>query len=101
MNLFRGDSFIKTIKPTNYTFQAGDIIKYAVIQNEYSKDYLFHNEIKIEKEVESVDIDINASETSKFPVGNLLLEIELTYGGLVKTTQYNLKVEADGIYERN
>lgn len=102
MKEFRGNSFLKTIKPKNYTFQPGDVIKYAVMHNEYSKDYLYFNEITIENETESIDINIEPSETSKFPVGNLLFEIELTYGdGVVKTYQYDLEIKADGIYERN
>lgn len=101
MEIFRGDSFYKTIKPKGYAFQTGDILKCAVMKSASSKNYIYEETITIENECESIDISINPSETAKFPTGILLFEIELTYGENVKTEQYKLEVKADGIHERN
>lgn len=101
MEFFRGDSFIRKIV-SNYEFKNGDRIHIAVMTDPYSRNYL-HEEIKeIENATKEITFEILPSETDKFPVGNLLLEIEATTSdGLVKTEQYILKVKADGIYERN
>ena len=100
--LFRGDTFLKVLRPNDYKFQVNDKIHIAVMVNEYSKDYLFEEVIEIKQEQETIDIEIPASKTSTFEVGTLLLEIEITYGeGIVKTQQYELEVREDGIYERN
>ena len=100
--LFRGDTFLKALRPNDYKFQVNDKIHIAVMVNEYSKDYLFEEVIEIKQEQETIDIEIPASKTSTFEVGTLLLEVEITYGdGIVKTQQYELEVREDGIYERN
>ena len=101
--LFRGDTFLKTLRPNNdYKFQVGDKIHFAVMVDEYSKNYLFENIINVETETETVDILIPPEKSATFDVGNLLLEIEITYGdGIVKTQQYQLEIREDGIYERN
>lgn len=99
MEIFRGDTIAKTIK-SNYTFQKGDVIHYAVMNNAFSKDKIFESKQEIQETSDTVDIVISASETSKFPVGTLLFEIEITYAdNYVKTNQYKLEVKADGIYE--
>ena len=102
-NILRGDTFLKAFKPTKeYTFQIGDKIHVAVLLDKCSKNYLYENVIIFDKETKDVDILIPPEATSKFELGNLLLEIEVTYGdGIVKTQQYTLNVEGDGIYERN
>ena len=101
MELFRGDSFIKEIT-SNYQFKAGDQLHIAVMKNAYSREYLHEQIIEIEKETNSIILEILPSETDKFPIEKLLLEIELTTTeGIVKTNQYDLEVKADGIYERN
>lgn len=101
MELFRGDSFIKKIS-SNYQFKFGDKIHIAVMKNAYSKDYLHEQTIEIQNNTNEINFEILPSETDKFPIEKLLLEIELTTSeGIVKTNQYDLQVKADGIYERN
>ena len=101
MELFRGDSFIKKIN-SNYQFRNGDKLHIAVMKNAYSRDYLHEQTIEIKSNTNEINFEILPSETDKFPIENLLLEIELTTtNGIVKTQQYELKVKADGIYERN
>ena len=101
MELFRGDSFIKKIT-SNYEFKNGDKLNIAVLKSAYRKDYLHKQSIEIKINTNEVNFEILPSETDKFPIGKLLLEIELTTNdGIVKTKQYDLEVKADGIYERN
>lgn len=101
MELFRGDSFIKKIV-SNYEFRTGDKIHIAVMKNAYSKKYLHEQTITIQNNTNEINFEILPSETDKFPIENLLLEIELTtIDGIVKTNQYELNVKADGIHERN
>lgn len=101
MKIFRGDSFIKKIV-SNYKFKVGDHLKIAVMKNAYSREYLHEQTINIVEETNEINFEILPSETDKFPVEKLLLEIELTTSnGIVKTNQFEIEVEADGIYERN
>lgn len=101
MNIFRGDTFFKTIYSKEYKFRIGDKFHIAVMKNAYGNNYL-HEQIKeINEETHEVDLEILPCETDKFPIGNLLLEIELTtVDGIVITNQYKLNVKADGIYEQ-
>lgn len=101
MELFRGDSFIKKIIST-YEFRIGDKLHIAVMKNAYSKKYLHEQTITIQNNTNEITFEILPSETDKFPIEELLLEIELTTNdGIVKTNQYDLDVKADGIHERN
>lgn len=101
MELFRGDSFIKKIT-SNYQFRTGDKLHIAVMKNAYSKVYLHEQAIEIKTNTNEINFEILPSESDKFPIEKLLLEIELTtIDGIVKTNQYELNVKADGIYERN
>ena len=101
MELFRGDSFIKKIV-SNYQFRVGDTLHIVVMRNAYSREYLHQQTKKIEAETNEINFEILPSETDKFPIEDLLLEIELTtVDGIVKTNQYKLEVKAEGIYERN
>ena len=101
MELFRGDSFIKKIT-SNYQFKTGDKLHIAVMKNAYSKDYLHEQIIEVKANTNEINFEILPSESDKFPIEKLLLEIELTTtDGIVKTNQYDLIVKADGIYERN
>ena len=102
MRLFRGDTFYKKITSNDYAFKVGDKLHIAVLENSYSNRYLHEQLIEVKSETEDVVLEILPDETSKFPVGILLLEIELTStSGIVKTNQYELTIKADGIYERN
>ena len=102
MELFRGDSFIKKIVSDDYKFRLGDKIHIAVLKNAYSRQYLHEQTINVQGETNEINFEILPSETDKFPIEKLLLEIELTtIDGIVKTNQYDLQVKADGIYERN
>lgn len=101
MELFRGDTFYKKITST-YQFRTGDKLHIAVLKNAYSKNYLHEQTIEIQSNTNEVNIEILPSETDKFPIEKLLLEIELTtIDGIVKTNQYDLEIRMDGIYERN
>lgn len=101
MEIFRGDSFIKKIV-SNYQFRVGDYLKIAVMKNAYSREYLHEQTINIVEETNEIIFEILPCETDKFPIEDLLLEIELTtVDGIVKTNQYKLEVKADGVYERN
>jgi hypothetical protein len=101
MELFRGDSFIKKIT-SNYQFRNGDKLHIAVLKNAYSREYLYEQTITMQNDTNEINFEILPSETDKFPIEKLLLEIELTtIDGIVKTNQYELTVKADGIYERN
>lgn len=98
---FRGDTFFKKIV-SSYKFEVGDKLHVVVMRNAYSRDYLHEQTIEIQNDTNEINFEILPSETDKFPIDNLLLEIELTTSsGIVKTQQYQLKVKADGIYERN
>ena len=102
MELFRGDSFIKKIISEDYEFRLGDKIHIAVLKNAYSREYLHEQTIDVQSETNEINFEILPSETDKFPIEKLLLEIELTTtDGIVKTNQYDLQIKADGIYERN
>lgn len=102
MVIYRGDTFLQKIKAENYTFEIGDKLHIAIMNNEYSKNYLYETIIEIKEKNDSVNLEISADDTSKFEIGDLLLEVELTtISGIVKTNQYELQVKADGIYERN
>ena len=101
MELFRGDTFFKKIV-SNYKFRVGDTLHIVVMRNAYSRDYLHEQTINVQGETNEINFEILPSETDKFPIDDLLLEIELTTSsGIVKTNQYKLEVKADGIYERN
>ena len=101
MELFRGDTFLKKIV-SNYQFRVGDTLHIVVMRNAYSRNYLHEQKKVIQAETNEVEFEILPSETDKFPIEDLLLEIELTtVDGIVKTNQYKLEVKADGVYERN
>lgn len=101
MELFRGDSFIKTIT-SSYQFGIGDKLIIAVMRNAYSREYLHQQTIEVKSGTNEINFEILPCETDKFPIGELLLEIELTTAsGIVQTNQYKLNVKADGIYEQN
>lgn len=101
MEIFRGDTFYRELVPNqNYKFQKDDIIKVAVMVNTDSEKHLFDDTITVEEESEKVDILIPPEKTANFEIGDLILEIEVTYGGgIVKTQQYILEVKEDGIHE--
>ena len=101
MEIFRGDTFYRELVPNqNYKFQKDDIIKVAVMVNTDSENHLFDDTITVEEESEKVDILIPPEKTARFEIGDLILEIEVTYGGgIVKTQQYILEVKEDGIHE--
>ena len=99
MELYRGDSFIKTLK-LNQDLKSNDIVKYAVLLSKTAEDYLYENEITISETTDEVELSIPITETEKFPIGTLLFEVEVTYSGIVKTEQYRLEIKRDGIYER-
>ena len=101
MELFRGDSFIKKIN-SSYQFRVGDKLHIAVMKNAYSDKYLYEENREIKGDSNYFVLEILPSETDKFPIQELLLEIELTtIDGIVKTNQYKINVKADGIYERH
>lgn len=98
MKIFRGDSFNKTLTIKNYQLKQGDKIKFAILRSAFSENVIYEDEIEIEEEVENIELNIPTDETKKFPVGELLFEIELSCeNGIIKTTQYTLEVLADGI----
>lgn len=94
---FRGDTIYKEISIEDYKFKNDDIIKIAVIDNMDSKT-LFSDEKKFDEETESYELYIYPEDTKQFPIRELLLEIEITIDeNFVKTFQYMLLVEEDGI----
>lgn len=102
IEMFRGDTLILTITPENYKFKTGDVLHYAIMDNAYSEKYIYDNTIKIEKDIDSVDIVVEPKDTKNFEIGKLLLEIELSYANqIIVTNQYQLVVKADGIYDRD
>ena len=102
MQFLRGDTFFKTIYSEDYTFRPGDKLHIAIMKNAYNDKYLHEQVKEIQSDTNEFDLEILPCETDKFPIGDLLLEIELTtVDGIVKTNQYKLNVEADGIHERN
>ena len=99
MELLRGDSFVKQIKPKGYKLKPGDKIHIAVMKNAYSEEYLHEQVIEIQEETDGIIFEILPSETDNFPINKLLLDIVLTYGdGIVKTNQYSIEMKADGIH---
>ena len=102
IEMFRGDTLILTITPENYKFKTGDVLHYAIMDNTYSKSYLYDNKITIDKDSDDITITISADITKNFDIGNLLFEIELSYANkIIVTNQYQLVVKADGIYDRD
>ena len=101
MDLFRGDTFMKKIVSV-YQFRKGDKFRVAIMYNAYSKEKLYEEEFIVENEDDDIILEIAPEETAKFPIGELLLELEMTtVDGIVKTDQFMLNVKADGINERN
>ena len=78
IEIFRGDTLILTITPENYKFKTGDVLHYAIMDNTYSKSYLYDNKIIIDKDSDDITITISADITKNFDIGNLLFEIELS-----------------------
>lgn len=99
MELFRGDTFYKSITAGDYIFQPDDILRVAILNNTVDNIKLYENEIKITEEQTNILLEIPASKTKELKPGILVLELELTYSGVVKTEQFELLVKADGIYE--
>lgn len=99
MELFRGDTFYKSVTAGSYIFQPDDILRVAILNNTIDNIKLYENEVKITEEQTSVLLEIPASKTKELKPGILVLELELTYSGIVKTEQFELLVKADGIYE--
>ena len=99
MELFRGDTFYKSVTAGDYIFQPDDILRIAVLNNTVDNIKLYENEIKVTEETTSILVEIPASKTKELKPGILVLELELTYSGIVKTEQFELLVKADGIYE--
>ena len=99
MELFRGDTFYKSVVAGDYVFQPDDILRVAILNNTVDNIKLYENEIKITEEQNNIFIEIPASKTKELKPGILVLELELTYSGVVKTEQFELLVKADGIYE--
>ena len=99
MELFRGDTFYKSVTAGDYKFQPDDVLRVAILNNTIDNIKLYENEIKITEEQTSILVEIPASETKELKPGILVLELELTYSGVVKTEQFELLVKADGIYE--
>lgn len=99
MELFRGDTFYKSVTAGDYIFQPDDILRVAILNNTIDNIKLYENEIKVTEETTSILVEIPASKTKELKPGILVLELELTYSGIVKTEQFELLVKADGIYE--
>ena len=99
MELFRGDTFYKSVTAGDYIFQPDDILRVAIFNNTLDEIKLYENEIKVTEETTSILVEIPASKTKELKPGILVLELELTYSGIVKTGQFELLVKADGIYE--
>ena len=102
MKFFRGNTFFKVIHSETYTFQKGDKLHIVVMKNAYSDKYLYEEIKEIQAETNEIEFEILPEKTAQFPIGKLLLEIELTTkDGIVETNQYDLEVEADGIHGKN
>lgn len=99
MEIFRGDTFYKSVTAGDYIFQPDDILRVAILNNTIDNIKLYENEIKVTEETTSILVEIPASKTKELKPGILVLELELTYTGIVKTEQFELLVKADGIYE--
>lgn len=97
MELFRGDTFYKSVTAGDYVFQPDDILRVAILNNTLDETKLYENEIKVTEEQTSILVEIPASKTKELKPGILVLELELTYSGIVKTQQFELLVKADGI----
>lgn len=97
MELFRGDTFYKSVTAGDYVFQPDDILRVAILNNTLDETKLYENEIKVMEEQTSILVEIPASKTKELKPGILVLELELTYSGIVKTQQFELLVKADGI----
>lgn len=98
MELFRGDTFYKSVTAGDYVFQPDDILRVAILNNTLDETKLYENEIKVMEEQTSILVEIPASKTKELKPGILVLELELTYSGIVKTQQFELLVKADGIH---
>ena len=101
MDIYRGDTLIKKLTSKTCTFKNGDKFHVAILKKVTDSEYLFEDTITIDTECNEFNLEIKPSDTAKLPTGKLLLEIELTTAtGVVSTKQCDIKVKADGIYDR-
>lgn len=99
---FRGDTILLDIDAEEYTFQKDDVLKVALMKTVYDRDYSYENTITIPQEQATVQIVIPPEATKTLSEGVYTLEFELTTNlGIVSTTQFDIEIKEDGIYERN
>lgn len=97
MELFRGDTFSKTIVFENYTLTEGDIVKVGLKGTLYDDEYTLFTEIPIERSCTEIVFAFDG--TNNLEIGEYIFEIELTYNnGKVETVyQAPLTVRGDVI----
>ena len=101
MEIYRGDTLVKKLTSKTCTFNKGDKFHVAILKKVTDNEYLFEDTITVDNECREFNLEIKASDTAKLPTGKLLLEIELTtVSGVVSTKQCDIRVKADGIYDR-
>lgn len=101
-NYFRGDTILLNIDAGEYTFQKDDVLKVALMKTVYDREYIYENIITIPQEQTTVQVEIPPEKTGKLSSGDYILEFELTTNlGVVSTTQLDVSIKEDGIYERN
>ncbi len=101
-NYFRGDTILLNIDAGEYSFQKDDVLKVALMKTVYDREYIYENIITIPQEQTTVQVEIPPEKTGKLSSGDYILEFELTTNlGVVSTTQLDVSIKEDGIYERN
>lgn len=95
--LYKGDSFDKTIDLSKNKAQPKDSLEIRVKKNAYSSECYYDIIFTFEEESDSYDLSISKEKTKTFPVGKLVLEIRYNFATTKrKTKQYYLDVKVAG-----
>lgn len=93
--IFRGNTFFKLGKIKDTYFFAGDKLKITIYKNPYVDKFYYEKNMVVEENTEKIEIFLNKDDTLKLPAEELILEVELKHGPVIKTFQYNILVKED------
>ncbi len=79
----RGDSEIITVRVTGYTLTEGDMVELTVRRNVKTPPVLYKRVTEFRDNAAQIAID--PQDTRDLPFGVYVYDVQLTYGGAVKT----------------
>ena len=89
MEKYRGDTYIFNVSIEQngqaQQFQTGDIVRFGAKTNTANTEYALYQEIRIDKDTDSIEFIFSSEDTSKLDVRAYQIEIELTRNGIVET----------------